>query len=595
MHYNFITPNNMTDEELVRLVQSRDEAAFTELITRYSPRIWNIIIENSRQRRDAEEILMDIWMVVWENIIGLRKAESFGGWLRRIAFTACNRYYASNLHRQGEITMSYEDLALQIDREAEQRFQAARLRTDAREAVHHLPQKIRSVGILYYLELWSTKEIAEELNLAIGTVKTKLSEIRNLLRKEFEVEPIRRKTMSLEKQKPEGLQTKVKIIGIGGAGCNAVKQMLDDNWKNVEFYAVDTDKEALSTCNGTTQVQIGVNTIQGRGTDGSLELGKRAAAESMDELRSTVSDAKMVIVLAGMGGGTGTAVAPLIASLAREQGTLTVCFVTRPFDSEGEHRAEQALYGVQEMQRVSQPRADALIVVPNQRILDLIDRELSMQEAFQKSDEILLQGVNSIADMITETGEINVDFHDIQSMLRDQGTILMGIGKAKGENRAKIAAQNAISSPLLEDHSIVGDAVMIITISSPPSFTMTELNEVMRVILEGVEDAQPIFGVVYKDALELNDEMLVTIIANGLDSTKEISSPITHTERGASPGQGNGNLPSTASEFVHLHNHSEYSMLDGACRIPDMIRKAIKNSLSDHVNYQQQRKELHSG
>ena len=499
MHYNFITPNNMTDEELVRLVQSRDEAAFTELITRYSPRIWHLVVENSRQRRDAEEILMDIWMVVWENIIGLRKAESFGGWLRRIAFTACNRYYASNLHRQSEITMSYEDLALQIDREAEQRFQAARLRTDAREAVHHLPQKIRSVGILYYLELWSTKEIAEELNLAIGTVKTKLSEIRNLLRKEFEVEPIRRKTMSLEKQKPEGLQTKVKIIGIGGAGCNAVKQMIDDNWKNVEFYAVDTDKEALSTCNGATQVQIGVNTTLGGGTDRSLELGRRAAAESMDELRSIVSDAKMVIVLAGMGGGTGTTVAPLIASLAQEQGTLTVCFVTRPFDSEGEHRAEQALYGVQEMQRVSQLRADALIGVPNQRILDLIDRELSMQEAFQKSDEILMQGVNSIADMITETGEINVDFHDIdmitetgeinvdfhdiESMLRDQGTILMGIGKAKGENRAKIAAENAISSPLLEDHSIVGDTVMIVTIFALPNFTMTELNEVMRVIL----------------------------------------------------------------------------------------------------------------
>ena len=203
----------------------------------------------------------------------------------------------------------------------------------------------------------------------------------------------------------------------------------------------------------------------------------------MDELRSIVSDAQMVIVLAGMGGGTGTAVAPLIASLAREQGTLTVCFVTRPFDSEGEHRAEQALYGVQEMQRVSQLRADALIGVPNQRILDLIDRELSMQEAFQKSDEILMQGVNSIADMITETGEINVDFHDIESMLRDQGTILMGIGKAKGENRAKIAAENAISSPLLEDHSIVGDTVMIVTIFALPNFTMTELNEVMRVIL----------------------------------------------------------------------------------------------------------------
>ena len=203
MYYNFVNPNNLTDAELVRLVQARDEAAFAELMSRYSPRIWNIVVENSRQRRDAEEILMDIWMAVWENIIGLRKAESFGGWLRRIAFTACNRYYASNLHRHGEIILSYEDLALQIDREAEQRFQDARLREDAREAVHHLPQKVRSVAILYYLELWSIKEIADELNLAIGTVKTRLSEVRQLLRKAFEVEleTIKGETMSIEQKK----------------------------------------------------------------------------------------------------------------------------------------------------------------------------------------------------------------------------------------------------------------------------------------------------------------------------------------------------------------------------------------------------------
>ena len=591
MHYNFVTPNNLTDQELIRRVQCRDESAFAELVSRYSPRIWNIVVENSRQRRDAEEILMDIWLAVWENIIGLRKAESFGGWLRRIAFTACNRYYASNLHRHGEIILSYEDLALQIDREAEQRFNEARLRADAREAVHHLPQKVRSVAILYYLELWSIKEIADELNLAIGTVKTRLSEVRQLLRKEFEVEiePTRGKTMSQEQEKSENLRTKIKVIGIGGAGCNAIKHMIEDGLTDFEFCVVDTDKATLRACNGATQVQIGVNTVQGQSTDGSLELGKRAAAENMDELRTIVSDAKMVIVIAGMGGGTGTGVAPVLTSLAREQGALTVCFVTRPFDAEGEHRAEQAVYGLQELQNGPYPRPDAIIVVPNQRILDLIDRELPMQEAFQKSDEILVQGVQCIANILVETGEINIDFDDIQSVLRDQGTILMGIGKAKGENRAKIAAENAISSPLLEENKIDRAVGMIINIASPPNFTMHELDQAMKVIAETCENAQPIFGLVYKNELEISDEVLVTVMASGVDSQSDQTPPISSSKGGDTPRQDSVISLSSGSEFVHLHNHSEYSLLDGACRIPDMVQWAIENSspavaLTDHGN-----------
>ncbi len=589
MHYNFVTPNDLTDQELIRRVQCRDEAAFAELMSRYSPKIWNIIVENSRQRRDAEEILMDIWMAVWENIIGLRKAESFGGWLRRIAFTACNRYYASNLHRHGEIILSYEDLALQIDREAEQRFQDARLRSEAREAVHNLPQRVRSVAILYYLELWNVKEIAEELDLAIGTVKTKLSEVRQLLRKEFEVEPTRGKTMSQEQKKSESLRTKFKVIGIGGAGCNAVKRMVQDGLTGIEFCVVDTDKNILNTCNGATQMQIGINTVQGQSTEGSLELGKRAAAESIDDLRSIVSDAKMVIVIAGMGGGTGTCVAPVLASLAREQSALTVCFVSRPFDSEGEHLAEQAEYGLQQLRGGLQPQSDAVVVVPNQRILELADQELSMPKAFQKSDEILIQGVNAIAEILKESGEINIDFDDIQSTLRDQGAILMGIGKAKGENRAKIAAENAITSPLLEENSITGDAVMIVNIVSPPNFTMHELDEAMKVIRETCENAQPIFGLVYKDELELSDEVLVTLLASGIDSSSGRSAAISDTERDIPTVQSNVISSSSGSEFVHLHNHSEYSLLDGACRIPDMVQWAIENSspavaLTDHGN-----------
>ncbi|MDE0314246.1 MAG: DNA polymerase III subunit alpha [Candidatus Poribacteria bacterium] len=591
MNYNFVNPNNLTDAELVRLVQARDEPAFTELMSRYSPRIWNIIVENSRQRRDAEEILMDIWMAVWENIIGLRKAESFGGWLRRIAFTACNRYYAANLHRQNEIMLSYEELALQIDREAEQRFNEARLRADAREAVHHLPQKVRSIAILYYLELWSIKEIADELNLAIGTVKTRLSEVRQLLRKEFEVdvEPIRRGTMSLEQEQHESLQTKIKVIGVGGAGCSVVKRMIEIGMTGVEFFVVDTDYEALATCNGATQVQIGVNTTQGSSTDGNLEIGKRAAAENMDELRSIVLDAKIVFITGGMGGGTGTVIVPMIASLAREQGALTLCFATRPFDSEGSLRSEQAEFGVRELQSDTQRRADAVIVVPNQQVLDSIGQELPMREAILESDEILIQGVKVITDILAEDREINIDFDDIREVLGDQGRVLMSIGKANGENRAKIAAQNAISSPLLEENHIEGAIGMIIDIASPPNFTMHELDQVMKVIGETCENAHPIFGLVYKNELEVNDEVLVTIMASGIDSQSDQTPPISSNKVSGTTTQDSGISPSSDSEFVHLHNHSEYSLLDGACRIPDMVQWAIENSspavaLTDHGN-----------
>ena len=203
MHHNFDGLNNLMDADLIRLVQCQDENAFTELVSRFSPRIWDTVVQNSRQIRDAEEILMDIWLAVWQNIIGLRKVDSFGAWLRKIARTACNRYYASKRHQHDEIIMSYEDLAAQIDRESEQRFHSAKLRSDAREAVHQLPQKVRPIAQMYYLDLSSVKEIADEFNLPIGTVKSKLSETRKLLQKEFEIEPKRSKSMIQKSEKPE--------------------------------------------------------------------------------------------------------------------------------------------------------------------------------------------------------------------------------------------------------------------------------------------------------------------------------------------------------------------------------------------------------
>lgn len=198
MHNDLITLNDLTDAELIRLVQDRDEAAFAELMSRYSPRIWRIVVSKSRQHRDAEEIRTDIWMAVWENIGGLRKIDSFGAWLRRIAYNACNRYYSSHRRSREEIPQSDADLAKHIDQDAPTRYQESQLRADAREAVNHLPHRVRPIAVLYYLESWSVKDIAHKLNLAIGTVKTRLREVRSLLRKEFGVEPQQGEIMSLE-------------------------------------------------------------------------------------------------------------------------------------------------------------------------------------------------------------------------------------------------------------------------------------------------------------------------------------------------------------------------------------------------------------
>lgn len=589
MNYNIVSPNNLSDIELVHLVQCRDEEAFTELVARYSPRIWYLVMDNSRQRRDAEEILMDIWLTVWQNIIGLRKAESFGAWLRRIAITACNRYYASNRHRNSEITMDYKDLAKQIDKDAEQRFHDERLRADAREAVYQLPERVRSVAKMYYLDLCSIKEVAEEFNLAFGTVKTKLSEIRRLLRKQFEIEPIKGKTMSVKKDLSESINSKLKIIGVGGAGCNVVTQMIDSENNSFEYYCIDTDSETLSNCHGATTVQIGRNRLGGTGANGSMELGKQAAAENIEQLRTIVSDAQLVMITAGMGGGTGTAVVPIVSSLARETGALTICFVTSPFNSEGGHRISQAEQGIIALKDNSQPCADGLIVVPNQRILELVEDDIPMQDAYALSDDILIQGMNGITDILTEAGEINLDFEDIEDVLRDQGIVLMGIGKASGENRAKIAAEKAMTSPLLEEKSLSDSVGMIIKITSPPNYTMSELDATMRVVSENTEKAQPIFGLVFKDNLESTDEVIVTIIASRSEPRKGLSSPSTRTERRDSPEQDNIISPSNSSEFVHLHNHSEYSLQESTCRIPDMVEWAVENSspaiaLTDHAN-----------
>ena len=320
--------------------------------------------------------------------------------------------------------------------------------------------------------------------------------------------------IEFEQEEFENLRAKIKVIGVGGAGGNAVKRMIEAGITSIEFYAVNTDQQALLTCRGATQISIGLNTTEGLGSGANPEIGRKAAEEDREHLQTIVENANMVFITAGMGGGTGTGAAPLIASQAKERGALTIAVVTRPFNFEGQRRATIAEEGLEELRQA----ADSVIVVPNQRLIDTMDRKLPIREAFRIGDEILLHGVKSISDIVTESGEINVDFADVESIMRGAGSALMGMGHGNGDNRAPFAAEQAISSPLLEQTNIAGAVGMIVNITAPPDFMMHELDEAMQVIKDTAPEAQIIFGLVYKDELELDDEVLVTVIATGFDS-----------------------------------------------------------------------------
>ncbi len=414
----------------------------------------------------------------------------------------------------------------------------------------HHPQNFAIHRRILNLEMWTIKEIAAELNLAVGTVKTRLSQIRTRLREEFGVEEVERgRTMTHKKEAAKPVRDKIKVLGVGDAGGNVVKRRIGGDWKEVEFYAVNTDVEALRTCDGATQVQIGADTTQGLGTDTKPEVGRRAAAENLETFNDIVTDARMVFVTAGMGGGTGTGATPLIASVAREHGALTIGVVTLPLDSEGQRRAEHAQLGLHELREST----DAVIVVPNQRLLETVDVELTSNEAFRMSDETVLLGIKSVSDIVTHSGEVNIDFADIESIMKDAGTVLMGIGQASGENRARTAMKNAIASPLLDGRNIGGATGLIVNISAPPDFMMNELDMAMKVLQNEAFDAQIIFGLVYKDDdPEPEDTVDVTILAAGIEPQSEPAVAPSTQQRGGS--SGGGTRVSSASSSDHPSN-----------------------------------------
>ena len=305
---------------------------------------------------------------------------------------------------------------------------------------------------------------------------------------------------------------KIKVIGVGGGGGNAVNTMISSCLQGVDFINANTDAQALGVSSSPVKIQIGAQITKGLGAGSDPEIGKKSALESRDEIRPYLEGADMIFITAGMGGGTGTGAAPVIAEIARECSVLTIAVVTKPFQFEGKKRNLQAVEGIAQLREV----VDTLIVVPNQRLLSLGGRNLSLLEAFKKADDILYQAVKGISDLILVPGLINLDFADVRSVMTNMGMAIMGTGVASGENRAVEAAQRAISSPLLEDNTIQGAHGILLNITGGPDMSLYEVNEASSLIQEEAdEDANIIFGTVIDPNME--DEIRITVIATGFD------------------------------------------------------------------------------
>lgn len=311
---------------------------------------------------------------------------------------------------------------------------------------------------------------------------------------------------------------KIKVFGVGGGGCNAVNRMIQEGVQGVEFYVVNTDKQVLDASRAPHKIQIGENITGGRGAGSNPEVGREAALESKSEIENAIRGADMVFIACGLGGGTGTGAAPVIAEIAQDLGALTVGIVTKPFRFEGKRRMEHALVGLEELKK----HVDTLIIIPNDRLRDIIDKTTSFQDAFKEVDNVLHRGVQSISDLIAVTGIINLDFADVKTVMEKSGTALIGIGMGVGENRAVEAAEQAVSSALLET-TIEGATDAIINITGGDSLTLFEIEDAVETVRSAANnDINIIFGAIPNS--NLNEEVIVTVIATGFDGKQTPSS-----------------------------------------------------------------------
>ena len=309
-----------------------------------------------------------------------------------------------------------------------------------------------------------------------------------------------------------GSPTVIKVIGIGGGGSNAVNRMIAAGLQNVEFCAVNTDLQALQRSNAEARLPLGSELTGGLGAGGKPEVGEKAALEDKSEIQRVVQGADMVFITAGMGGGTGTGAAPIIAQVARDMGILTVAVVTKPFDFERKHKMQLADEGLAKLREA----VDTLIIIPNQHLLKIVDKKTPITQAFLVADDVLRQAVQGISDLITKPGEINIDFADVRTIMSGQGDALMGIGTGDGDNRAVDAATAAINNPLLEDASIEGAKGILVNVSGGLDFTLTEYEEILNIITANAdEDALIIAGTAVDELME--NEVKVSVIATGFN------------------------------------------------------------------------------
>ncbi|MDR7483803.1 MAG: cell division protein FtsZ [Armatimonadota bacterium] len=322
----------------------------------------------------------------------------------------------------------------------------------------------------------------------------------------------------------------IKVVGVGGGGSNAVNRMISAGLRGVEYIAVNTDAQALALSSADKKIHIGAKVTKGLGAGGDPQVGRQAAEESREELREALGGADMVFITAGMGGGTGTGGAPVIAELAREYGSLTIGVVTRPFGFEGKRRAQTAEEGV----RTLRQKVSTLITIPNDRLLQIIDRQATVIEAFRTADDVLRQGVQGIADLITVPGLINLDFADVRTIMAEAGSALIGIGVASGDDRATRAAQAAISSPLLET-SMDGARGVLINVTGGTDLGLLEVSEAARIVAEAADpEANIIFGAVIDE--KVRDEVRITVIATGFDAARRSEDGAgTHDDRAKEP------------------------------------------------------------
>lgn len=304
---------------------------------------------------------------------------------------------------------------------------------------------------------------------------------------------------------------RIKVVGVGGGGCNAVNRMIQEGMSGVEFIAVNTDAQALLTSKAEMRVRIGDKSTRGLGAGGNPEMGQKAAEESAEELYEVLRGSDMVFVTSGLGGGTGTGAAPIVAQIAKEVGALTIGVVTRPFNFEGAHRQKHAESGITRLKE----HADTLIVIPNDRLLQIVEKKASLQDAFRTADDVLRQGIQGISELITVPGMINLDFADVRAIMSEGGAALMAVGRASGEDRARVAAEAAISSQLL-DITIDGARGILFNVTGGPDLTLFEVNQAAAIIKETAHpDVNLIFGAVIDE--NIGDEVRITVIATGFD------------------------------------------------------------------------------